>query len=252
MKVDVVESKADKVVVLGTPLDAVSEKLAHEETAAITPPSSVTQSESTVVSTAPHSGSADETSASSPSTPSEAAEASSSKKVTGENDAQPSPRGVDSIVGGSPVAETTNTGAATMQLYARPAASVANGNGAAGLSVSSSLLSDDSNAQPAASLALSPAERKFYEGKRLASVGKLDEAELILREAVRLDASKPDYLVSLANVLLKNPRYDRSGTLPVVRSLLDRVVQIAPDDAEAAALHRSIIRDIESLNDDKR
>ena len=63
----------------------------------------------------------------------------------------------------------------------------------------------------------------------LAKEGKLDEAESALREALRIDSSRPDFLMNLAEVLLQNPKYDRSGTLPVVRSLLDRAVQLDPE-----------------------
>ena len=73
------------------------------------------------------------------------------------------------------------------------------------------------------------AERRFKEGMELAKEGKLDEAESALREALRIDSSRPDFLMNLAEVLLQNPKYDRSGTLPVVRSLLDRAVQLDPE-----------------------
>ena len=73
------------------------------------------------------------------------------------------------------------------------------------------------------------ADSRFKEGMQLAQEGKLDEAEGALRDALRLDASRPEFLMTLAEILLQNPKYDRSGTLPVVRSLLDRAVQISPD-----------------------
>ena len=76
------------------------------------------------------------------------------------------------------------------------------------------------------------------------SLNKLDEAEVILREAVRLDASKPEFLLALARVLLQNPRYERAGTLPVVRSLLDRAVHIAPDLDEAKELYDEIVKEM--------
>lgn len=67
---------------------------------------------------------------------------------------------------------------------------------------------------------------------------------MTLREAVRMDATKPHYLLSLARVLLENPRYERAGTLPVVRSLLDRAVQIAPDDTDVNALHDEVVQEM--------
>lgn len=76
-----------------------------------------------------------------------------------------------------------------------------------------------------------------------AAQGKLADAEAALREAVRLDA-RPEYLTALARVLLSNPRYERSGTLPVVRSLLDRAVHIAPDHADALALHAEVVAEL--------
>ena len=90
----------------------------------------------------------------------------------------------------------------------------------------------------------SPADKKYREGIEQASQNRLDEAELTLREAVRLDATRPEYLTSLARVLLENPRYERAGTLPVVRSLLDRAVQIAPDHTEAVDLHKQVIAEM--------
>lgn len=82
----------------------------------------------------------------------------------------------------------------------------------------------------------SPAAAKFREGLNRAAQGQLDEAETALREAVRLDAAQPSYLAALARVLLSNPKYDRAGTLPVVRSLLERAQSLAPTDDEIRAL----------------
>jgi tetratricopeptide (TPR) repeat protein len=91
---------------------------------------------------------------------------------------------------------------------------------------------------------MSVADLKYREGVEQAAASRLDEAEITLREAVRLDASKPEYLTELARVLLGNPRYERAGTLPVVRSLLDRAVQIAPDFQEAVDLHKQVIKEM--------
>ncbi len=99
---------------------------------------------------------------------------------------------------------------------------------------------------PPAREELTPAERKFREGVEQASQERLDEAEVTLREAVRLDATRPEFLTALARVLLGNPRYERSGTLPVVRSLLDRAVTLAPDHAEATALHKEVLAEMGS------
>lgn len=93
---------------------------------------------------------------------------------------------------------------------------------------------------------MSVADLKYREGVEQAAQNRLDEAEVTLREAVRLDASKPEYLTSLARVLLANPRYERAGTLPVVRSLLDRAVQIAPDFQEAVDLHNQVMKEMAS------
>ncbi|MBN2359712.1 MAG: hypothetical protein JXR83_09670 [Deltaproteobacteria bacterium] len=81
-----------------------------------------------------------------------------------------------------------------------------------------------------------PAAAKFRDGLNRAAQGQLDEAENALREAVRLDAQQPSYLAALARVLLSNPKYDRVGTLPVVRSLLERAQTLAPNDDEIRAL----------------
>lgn len=92
---------------------------------------------------------------------------------------------------------------------------------------------------------LSPGDQKYREGVQLAADNRLDEAEATLREAVRLDPAKSTYLTSLARVLLSNPRYERAGTLPVVRSLLDRAVQLSPTDAEAKELHEQVIKEMD-------
>jgi hypothetical protein len=85
-----------------------------------------------------------------------------------------------------------------------------------------------------------PGHDAYREGMRQAAAGRLDEAETALREAVRLDAGRPVYLTALARVLLANPRYERSGTLPVVRSLLDRAQALSPGAAEVTALIQRI------------
>jgi hypothetical protein len=89
-----------------------------------------------------------------------------------------------------------------------------------------------------------PADRKFREAMTLAQANQLDEAELTLREAVRLDPTRPEYLIALARVLLDNPRYERAGTLPVVRSLLDRAVHIAPSHKEATEMHAAVVAEM--------
>lgn len=90
----------------------------------------------------------------------------------------------------------------------------------------------------------SPSDQKYREGLEQAEAGRLDDAEVTLREAVRMDASRPEYLLSLARVLLANPRYERAGTLPVVRSLLDRAVQIAPDNGDVKELHQQVVSEM--------
>jgi hypothetical protein len=102
----------------------------------------------------------------------------------------------------------------------------------------------ENGAAQAGPMDFSPAELKYREGLEQASSNRLDEAEVTLREAVRIDATKPEYLTALARVLLANPRYERTGTLPVVRSLLDRAVQLAPDNADAQELHQQILKEM--------
>jgi hypothetical protein len=93
---------------------------------------------------------------------------------------------------------------------------------------------------------LSESDEKYREGIELAASGQLDEAEGSLREAVRVDASKPHYLVALARVLLTNPRYERGGTLPVVRSLLDRSVKLAPDDDAIRSFRDEVVQEMDA------
>ena len=93
---------------------------------------------------------------------------------------------------------------------------------------------------------LSESDEKYRDGIELAASGQLDEAEGSLREAVRVDASKPHYLVALARVLLTNPRYERGGTLPVVRSLLDRSVKLAPDDEAIRSFRDEVVQEMDT------
>jgi hypothetical protein len=97
---------------------------------------------------------------------------------------------------------------------------------------------------PVETAPLTPADKKYREGIEQAAQERLDEAEVTLREAVRLDATRPEFLTALARVLLANPRYERSGTLPVVRSLLDRAVTLQPDHAEASELHKQVLAEM--------
>jgi hypothetical protein len=90
----------------------------------------------------------------------------------------------------------------------------------------------------------SPADSKFHEAARQAADNRLDEAELTLREAVRMDAARPEFLTALARVLLANPRYERAGTLPVVKSLLDRAVTLSPGNTEARKLHQEVLLEL--------
>lgn len=85
-----------------------------------------------------------------------------------------------------------------------------------------------------------PGQARYQEGLDLAAAGKPDQAESALREAVRQDAQNPHFLSALAKVLLSNPKYDRSGTLPVVRSLLDRAHALAPENSEIEALRTRV------------
>lgn len=90
------------------------------------------------------------------------------------------------------------------------------------------------------------ADRAYLEGLAFARDGTFDEAEKRLRATVRLDATRPLYLWLLARVLLANPKYEREGTLPVVRSLLDRAVQLAPDNTRVCHMHEEIVAEMEA------
>jgi hypothetical protein len=85
-----------------------------------------------------------------------------------------------------------------------------------------------------------PAERKFREGLDHETFARLEDAENSLRDAVRLDPTRPEYLTTLARVLLANTRYERAGTLAVVRPMLDVALKLSPDHAEANELLRLV------------
>lgn len=94
----------------------------------------------------------------------------------------------------------------------------------------------------------SPGEEKYQEGLRFAAQALYDEAEVALREAVRFDAHNASYLGALARILLSNPKYDRAGTLPIVRSLLDRAQSIAPEDQDVRAMLAKVASEQTQLN----
>jgi hypothetical protein len=85
---------------------------------------------------------------------------------------------------------------------------------------------------------------QYQKGLAAFESGELEVAEVAFRESVRLDAMNIAPLFLLARTLLANPRYERAGTLPVVRSLLDRAVAIAPEHADVRALHDKIVREM--------
>lgn len=129
---------------------------------------------------------------------------------------------------------------------APPSPSFSSGSAASATSTSSSSGNGQTGRSKESQQTISLADLKYREGIEQAAQNRLDEAEVTLREAVRLDASKPEYLTALARVLLGNPRYERAGTLPVVRSLLDRAVQLAPDNSEASDMHAQVIKEMSS------
>ncbi len=89
--------------------------------------------------------------------------------------------------------------------------------------------------------ASTPAQQKYQRGLEHEAHEELEEAENALRDAVRLDHSRPEYLVALARVLLANTRYERAGTLAVVRPMLDVALKLAPDDTEAVEMHQMVV-----------
>ena len=88
----------------------------------------------------------------------------------------------------------------------------------------------------ASSVAPSSPEERIAKGRAAFESGRYSEAEAELRAAVRLDASRAPALILLARTLLANPGYERIGTLPVVRSLLDRATMLAPNDDDLRAV----------------
>ncbi len=76
----------------------------------------------------------------------------------------------------------------------------------------------------------------FQRGVGLLGKGNFASAEEAFRDAVALCAEEHVYLIGLARALYYNPSYRADGKLPILRSIVDRAMVLAPDDKRVATL----------------
>ena len=76
----------------------------------------------------------------------------------------------------------------------------------------------------------------FQRGVTLLGQGNFANAEEAFRDAVALCAEELVYLIGLARAIYYNPEYQAQGKLPVLRSIIDRAEQLAPDDPKVVTL----------------
>ena len=76
----------------------------------------------------------------------------------------------------------------------------------------------------------------FQRGVGLLGKGNFSSAEESFRDAVALCSEEHVYLIGLARAIYYNPSYRADGKLPVLRSIVDRAHQLAPDDKRVATL----------------
>ncbi|MBI4821303.1 MAG: tetratricopeptide repeat protein [Deltaproteobacteria bacterium] len=77
----------------------------------------------------------------------------------------------------------------------------------------------------------------FQRGVTLLGQGNFDDAEEAFREAIALCSEEHVYLIGLARAIYYNPSYSGPGKLPVLRTIVDRATQLAPDDGRVTTLH---------------
>ncbi|MBI2374441.1 MAG: tetratricopeptide repeat protein [Deltaproteobacteria bacterium] len=76
----------------------------------------------------------------------------------------------------------------------------------------------------------------FQRGVALLGQGNFDDAEDAFREAIALCSDEHVYLIGLARAIYYNPTYSGTGKLPVLRTIVDRATQLAPDDGRVTTL----------------
>jgi hypothetical protein len=76
----------------------------------------------------------------------------------------------------------------------------------------------------------------FQRGVTLLGQGNFASAEEAFRDAVALCSEEHVYLIGLARAIYYNPGYGASGKVPVLKAIVGRAEQLAPDDNRVATL----------------
>lgn len=77
----------------------------------------------------------------------------------------------------------------------------------------------------------------FQRGVTLLGQGNFDDAEEAFRDAIALCSEEHVYLIGLARAVYYNPSYTAPGKVPVLRTIVDRAGQLAPDDGRVLTLN---------------
>lgn len=76
----------------------------------------------------------------------------------------------------------------------------------------------------------------FQNGVNLLGKGNFSSAEDHFRDAVALCSEEHVYLIGLARAIYYNPAYRADGKVPVLRNIVERASQLAPDDKRVSTL----------------
>jgi hypothetical protein len=76
----------------------------------------------------------------------------------------------------------------------------------------------------------------FQRGVTLLGQGNFASAEEAFRDAVALCSEEHVYLIGLARAIYYNPGYKADGKVPVLRAIVSRAAQLAPEDNRVATL----------------
>lgn len=81
----------------------------------------------------------------------------------------------------------------------------------------------------------------FQRGVTLLGQGNFASAEEAFRDAVALCSEEHVYLIGLARAIYYNPGYRADGKVPVLKAIVGRAEQLAPDDNRVATLSSWIL-----------
>lgn len=76
----------------------------------------------------------------------------------------------------------------------------------------------------------------FQRGVTLLGQGNFASAEEAFRDAVALCSEEHVYLIGLARAIYYNPAYQAGGKVPVLKAIVGRAGQLAPEDKRVATL----------------